>query len=193
MRKYRNGFTLIELMIVVAIVGILAVLAIFGVRQHLAATKAAEARNNLGAINRCAVAAYEREGAPAELQTGGAANATQALCKSSTAVPATTPAGAKYTATAADFHVPGEKPDTGWTCLGFEVTGPQYYQYKYDRAATSSIATVAVPPAGASWVAAAVGDLDGNGIKSNFVTGGMIDATKRPITFTEIVVANDGE
>ena len=54
MRHSRNGFTLIELMLVVAIIGILSVLAIFGVRRHLAAAKAAEATNNLGAINRCA-------------------------------------------------------------------------------------------------------------------------------------------
>jgi type IV pilus assembly protein PilA len=192
--RRRNGFTLIELMIVVAIVGILAVLAIFGVRQHLAASKGAEAKNALGAINRAAVAAYERETAPSEITTGGSSgSALQQLCKTSTAVPTTTPSSTKYTATGTDYHVPGEAADTGWTCLGFEMTGPQYYQYQYERGSKSSIATIATPPAGASWLAVAVGDLDGNGVKSNFVTGGMIDASKRPITFTEIATANPEE
>jgi type IV pilus assembly protein PilA len=192
MRHSRNGFTLVELMIVVAIVGILAVLAIFGVRQHLNSAKSVEATNNLGAINRAAVAAYERESAPSELKAGGSAEPNQALCKSSTAVPTTTPSHAKYTASPGDYRASGEKPDTGWTCLGFETVGPQYYQYQYERAATSSIATVVTPPTGAHWVVAAVGDLDGNGVKSNFVTGGKIVST-RAVTFTEIATANPGE
>ena len=55
--KNHRGFTLIELMIVVAIVGVLASLAIYGVRGYMAHAKTTEARNSLGEISKDAATA----------------------------------------------------------------------------------------------------------------------------------------
>jgi type IV pilus assembly protein PilA len=150
-----RGFTLIELMIVVAIVGVLAVLATYGVRKYIANAKSAEATNGLGQVAANASMTYA-----VQLR----------LCKSASAsVPATigAVAGKKYQSTASEWNV-DSNGGSGFACLRFTMDAPQYYQYGYVSPATGQV--------GDSFVATANGDLDGDGIESTFQIMGSVAA-----------------
>src|SRR5579859_5211751 len=150
-RISRRGFTLVELMTTLTLVGVLAVLATNGVRAYVAHSKTAEATNTVGAIGRAVVAAFYKDRmagavlAPGQYasstmggtQTGGGSKGKGAvvthhpgLCGDTTPVPAsiTQIQGRKYQPVKAD----SESGDlsNGWAGLGFSNSLPQYYQYQ---------------------------------------------------------------
>ena len=176
----QKGFTLIELMIVVAIIGILASIAIPNFMQYQLKAKTAEAQTNLQAIKTGMVAIIAELGcapsfAPAPLAgppPGGARTPWPPAALAPTALLcALPPAAATYVGTFAD--------------IGFSPSGPVRYSYGVASFPTSTSAVIGANgctnpttlPVGAGalgntgWLAGAVGDLDGAPPTAGFQVG----------------------
>jgi type IV pilus assembly protein PilA len=159
-------------MIVVAIVGVLAVLAVFSIRKYMANAKTAEARDKLGQIAKDSGVAYDRTtlASTTVYGVGTKSGLQHAMCKSaSAAVPAAQAAiqGRKYQSSSADWYA-GDGL-TGWRCLKFAMSDPQYYMYSYSAPTVTGTS--------ATFTATANGDLNGNGVLSTFSIAGSVSAT----------------
>jgi type IV pilus assembly protein PilA len=159
-------------MIVVAIVGILAVLGIYGVRKYLANAKTAEARNSIGQMSKDAATAYERESMTgAVLAVSSAAGFSRSLCTTTTkSVPSSSAKvqGSKYQSDVSEWNLQAST-NGGFSCLKFSMDQPQYYMYSYTSSGAGS--------SGSVFTAIANGDLNGDQNMSTFSIQGAINAS----------------
>jgi type IV pilus assembly protein PilA len=172
---------LAEIMITVAIIGVLAGLAVFGIRKYLAGAKASEAKNMVGAVSRAAHAAYQRAREDSEGVAEGSVSTTalaQLLCDTANSVPGAVPAGRKYQPnTAEGFDFNAGNATVGWKCLKFETNNPIYYQYLYTRGGSPAAPGNPGACAANCYEAGAVGDLDGDGDLARFARTGQVNTS----------------
>jgi len=153
----KRGFTLIELMIVVAILGILAAVAIPAFINYMRRAKTSEATLNIDRIFEGGIAYFE-----AEHVARGVSGTILQHCFPSTAewTPTTTDASAeKYNA----GTVVGEWNTPTWKALDFAMGDNFYYQYEFE--VSNAVCPVSE---GDYFYASARGDLDGDGTFSLF-------------------------
>lgn len=161
LRKKSKGFTLIELMIVVAIIAILAAIAIPQYRKFQLKSKTSEAKTNLGAIRTC------EEAYSAEHDVYLTVANTPTSIPGSTAVAWPTTAGTG----GVDY----------FDSLGFRPAGNVYYMYGVEgyttgntpsesdvSSASGSNGTNAVEDGNADILIYAKGDLDGDSSNSAY-------------------------
>jgi type IV pilus assembly protein PilA len=155
--RNRKGFTLVELMIVVAIIGILAAIAIPNFLQFRLKAKTSEGKSNLGAIRSTEVAYFAEwnfyVGNQASTPVGGRANSANKVSWNT---------------------------GTRFSILGFAPEGSVFYDYQLES--TGANPTADYPTTGLTMNA--ISDLDADGQLSSFyVTDSTNEILKRGAAF----------
>ena len=158
-----GGFTLVELMIVVVILGILAAVAIPAFSRYVKRSKTAEATQCIASMYRLQLAYYENT-------HERSSSTTFATC---TALPTTAPSASKYPPNVVLWTASSD-----WNALGFVIEGGHYYQYSTDG--TNSALTTR-----------AVGDIDGDTVRSTFERAGVMNSGE--IQGSQVRVTNELE
>ena len=153
MLKNRKGFTLIELMIVVAILGILAAVAIPAFLKYIKRAKTSEATMNIRKLYDGSVTYFASEHVDVNGEILPAQFPLTATLKPNLLIGATKTAIHNWDATET------------WEALQFSIADPFLFSYQYDATGTENASV---------FTASAFADLDADSIGSTFVRFGSV-------------------
>ena len=163
--RTQRGFTLIELMIVVAIIGILAAVAIPAFMDYMKKGKTSEAELQLAKIKTNAKAAFNTDSAyPA---------VTAALTPTTKCCTQNAGSKKKCAVSATDWST------ASWQALDFQLDEAFYFQYSYTGTA------------GTAYTATAVGDLDCDNVNITYTLAGSVTNGNPSSTLNKPAVNTD--
>lgn len=171
-RLRHEGFTLVEILIAVTILGILAAVAIPSFIKHVRRGKTSEALMSLARIYDGAVAYYEAEHSDRNGRVLRKEFPRHSGCNPPAGmdccirVPEEVPRGKPVRTTEQEWG-----RSLCWRALNFSISDPQYYQYQYRKQGFEK---------DSNFTARARGDLNGDGIYSTFELVGSVDAQGNP-------------
>jgi prepilin-type N-terminal cleavage/methylation domain-containing protein len=149
MRRPQRGFTLVELMITVGIIGLLAAIAMPSFIFNLRRAQTTEAMMNIRKMYDGAVAYFV-----ADHPDAAGVNQPHTFPPNDGPTPSTIPHGTKVLVPAVAWDTPG------WAALGFYIRDYQRYSYSFVAQGQEGGATASL---------IAQGDLNGNGIPSTYL------------------------